>query len=75
MTIPAVLQAGRQEARIGAIDAPASGHQCLRKLAWEAYCVEQVAGGPYFGRTLVCDRTAGLGRIGKAGWVGPAGLV
>ena len=40
---------------------------CLRKLAWEAYRVEQVAGGPYFGKTLVCDRMAGLGRAAAPG--------
>ena len=38
---------------------------CLRKLAWEAYGVPQLAGGPFFGRTLVCDRSVGLARAGK----------
>ncbi len=40
---------------------------CLRKLACEAYAVEQIAGGPFFGKTLVCDRSAGLGRASPPG--------
>ena len=40
---------------------------CFQKLAWEAYGVQQIAGRPYFGQTLVCDRTTGLGRAGVRG--------
>ena len=40
---------------------------CLRTLALEAYAVEQIAGRPYFGQTLVCDRTNGLGRASARG--------
>jgi hypothetical protein len=33
---------------------------CLRKLALEAYAVEGVSRGSFFGHTQICDRTAGL---------------
>jgi hypothetical protein len=34
---------------------------CLRRLALEAYAVEGVSYGSFFGQTQICDRQAGLG--------------
>jgi hypothetical protein len=39
---------------------------CLRRLALEAYEVEGVSWGTFFGNTQICDRQAGLGPIQPA---------